>query len=55
LLPNCTSASSFFRLAAGCNKLKRDGGISSYGVIADEVPETLSAGFRNEKHKAQWN
>jgi hypothetical protein len=22
--------------------------------MADDVRETLSAGFRNEKHKAQW-
>ncbi len=33
---------------------KRDGGIPTFGEIADEVREALSAGFRNEKHKAQW-
>jgi hypothetical protein len=33
---------------------KRDGGIPTFGEMADDVRETLSAGFRNEKHKAQW-
>ena len=33
---------------------KRDGGIPTFGQMADDVLETLSAGFRNEKHKAQW-
>jgi hypothetical protein len=31
---------------------KRDGGIPTFGILADNVCETLSAGFRNEKHKA---
>jgi integrase len=33
---------------------KRDGGIPTFGEMADDVREALSAGFRNEKHKAQW-
>jgi integrase len=44
-------------VAQGLNPIderKRDGGIPSFGVMADAVRETLSAGFRNEKHKAQW-
>jgi hypothetical protein len=31
----------------------RDGGVPSLGDTADEVRESLSAGFRNE-HMAQW-
>src|SRR5215471_11990486 len=33
---------------------KRTGGVPTFGEIADHVREALSAGFRNEKHKAQW-
>jgi integrase len=33
---------------------KRDNGIPTFGEMADAVREALSAGFRNEKHKAQW-
>src|SRR6516165_8314867 len=33
---------------------KRTGGIPTFGEMADQVHEALSAGFRNEKHKAQW-
>jgi integrase len=33
---------------------KRAGGVPSFGEMATEVREALSAGFRNEKHKAQW-
>ena len=33
---------------------KRDGGIPTFGEMADETCEVLSAGFRNDKHKAQW-
>jgi integrase len=33
---------------------KRDSGIPTFGEMADQVREALSAGFRNEKHKAQW-
>ena len=45
------------KIAQGLNPIderKRDGGIPSFGEMADDVRETLSAGFRNEKHKAQW-
>jgi integrase len=45
------------KIAQGLNPIderKRDGGIPTFGEIADDVRETLSAGFRNEKHKAQW-
>jgi hypothetical protein len=33
---------------------KRGGVIPTFGVLADDVCQTLAAGFRNEKHKAQW-
>src|SRR6516162_5459906 len=33
---------------------KRTGGIPTFVEMADQVREALSAGFRNEKHKAQW-
>jgi integrase len=33
---------------------KRTGGVPTFGEIADQVRDSLSAGFRNEKHKAQW-
>jgi integrase len=33
---------------------KRAGGVPTFGEMANEVREALSAGFRNEKHKAQW-
>ena len=45
------------RVAQGRNPIeerKRDGGIPTFGEIADDVREALSAGFRNNKHKAQW-
>jgi integrase len=45
------------KIAQGFNPIderKRDGGIPTFGEMADDVRETLSAGFRNEKHKAQW-
>jgi integrase len=45
------------QLARGINPIderKRDGGIPTFGSVADDVCETLAAGFRNEKHKAQW-
>lgn len=44
-------------IAQGLNPVderKRDDGIPSFGEMADDVRETLAAGFRNEKHKAQW-
>src|ERR1700738_3624190 len=45
------------KIAQGLNPIderKRDGGIPTFGEMADDVRETLAAGFRNEKHKAQW-
>ena len=45
------------KLAQGLNPIddrKRDDGIPTFGEMADSVCEALSAGFRNEKHKAQW-
>lgn len=45
------------KVAQGLNPIverKRDGGIPTFGQMADDVHEALSAGFRNEKHKAQW-
>jgi Arm DNA-binding domain len=33
---------------------KRGGDAPTFGTVADYVRESLSAGFRNEKHKAQW-
>jgi integrase len=45
------------KIAQGLNPIderKRDGGIPTFGEMADNVREALSAGFRNEKHKAQW-
>jgi integrase len=44
-------------LAKGLNPIderKRDGGIPTFGAMADSVVEALSEGFRNAKHKAQW-
>jgi integrase len=52
------SAANARRLVAqGLNPIderKYDQGIPSFGKMADEVREALSAGFRNDKHKAQW-
>jgi hypothetical protein len=51
------AASARRMVAQGLNPIderKRDGGIPSFGEMADDVRQTLSAGFRNEKHKAQW-
>jgi len=45
------------QIAQGINPIderKRKGGIPTFGEVADEVRQSLSAGFRNEKHKAQW-
>jgi hypothetical protein len=45
------------KAAQGLNPIderERDGGIPTFGEMADEVYGALSAGFRNEKHKAQW-
>ena len=33
---------------------KRTGGVPTFGEMADQVCESLSAGFRNAKHRAQW-
>jgi integrase len=51
------AASARRKIAQGLNPIderKRDGGIPTFGEMADNVRGTLSAGFRNEKHKAQW-
>src|SRR5882757_4258695 len=51
------AASARRKIAHGLNPIderKRDGGIPTFGEMADDVRETLSAGFRNEKHRAQW-
>src|SRR2546430_3129304 len=45
------------KIAQGLNPIderKRDGDIPTFGAMADDVREALSAGFRNEKHRAQW-
>lgn len=45
------------KIAQGVNPIeerKRERGIPSFGEVADEVRRSLSLGFRNEKHKAQW-
>jgi integrase len=51
------AASARRTIAQGLNPIderKRDAGIPTFGEMADDVRKTLSAGFRNEKHKAQW-
>lgn len=51
------AASARRKIARGLNPIeerKRDGGIPTFGDMADDVRQALSAGFRNEKHKAQW-
>ncbi|WP_338834037.1 tyrosine-type recombinase/integrase [Bradyrhizobium septentrionale] len=51
------AASARRKIAGGLNPIeerKRDGGVPTFGEMADDVREALSAGFRNEKHKAQW-
>jgi integrase len=45
------------KIAAGVNPIedrKQDHSIPSFGEMADSVRESLSAGFRNAKHIAQW-
>jgi integrase len=45
------------KIAMGHNPIderKRTSGLPTFGEVADDVRETLAAGFRNEKHKAQW-
>ena len=44
-------------LSMGLNPIeqrKRDVGIPTFGTMADQVCDALSAGFRNAKHQAQW-
>jgi integrase len=51
------AASARRKIAQGLNPIeerKRDNGIPTFGEMADAVREALAAGFRNEKHKAQW-
>jgi integrase len=51
------AATAMRKIAQGLNPIderKRDSGIPTFGEMADSVREALSAGFRNEKHKAQW-
>jgi integrase len=45
------------KLSAGVDPLHdkaRSTGVPTFAVFADEVRQSLSAGFRNEKHRAQW-
>jgi integrase len=45
------------KIAMGHNPIderKRTSGLPTFGEVADDLRETLAAGFRNEKHKAQW-
>ena len=51
------AASARRKIAEGLNPIderKRTSGLPTFGEVANEVREALSAGFRNEKHKAQW-
>ena len=51
------AASARRTIAQGLNPIderKRTSGVPTFGEMADQVRETLSAGFRNERHKAQW-
>jgi integrase len=51
------AASARRKIAKGLNPIderRRDGGIPTFGDMADDVRVSLSVGFRNEKHKAQW-
>jgi integrase len=45
------------KIAQGINPIearKRAVTIPTFGEVADDVRQSLSLGFRNEKHKAQW-
>jgi integrase len=45
------------QIAQGTNPIderKQKHGIPTFGEVSDEVRQSLSVGFRNEKHKAQW-
>jgi integrase len=51
------AASARRKIAQGLNPVderKRTRGVPAFAEMADQVREALSAGFRNEKHKAQW-
>jgi integrase len=51
------AASARRKIAKGLNPIderRRDGGIPTFSDMADDVRASLSMGFRNEKHKAQW-
>ena len=51
------AASARRKIAQGLNPIderKRTSGVPTFGEMADQVREALSAGFRNERHKAQW-
>src|SRR5712671_1089860 len=51
------AANARLKIAKGLNPIderRRDGGIPTFGDMADDVRVPLSVGFRNEKHKAQW-
>jgi integrase len=51
------AASARRKITQGLNPIderKRTSGVPTFGEMADQVREALSAGFRNEKHKAQW-
>jgi integrase len=52
-----TAAAARRKIAQGVNPIddrKSEDGIPTFGEMADDVREALSAGFRNDKHKAQW-
>jgi Arm DNA-binding domain len=51
------AASARRKIALGLNPIderKHTSGVPTFGEVAADVREALSAGFRNEKHKAQW-
>jgi integrase len=51
------AASARRKIAKGLNPIderRRAGEIPTFGDMADDVRASLSMGFRNEKHKAQW-
>ena len=51
------AAAARLLLAQGVNPIeaaRRENGVPTFGEMADEVCNTLAAGFRNEKHRAQW-
>jgi integrase len=44
-------------IAKGLNPIderQRTGGVPTFGEMAEKVRESLSAGFRNSKHRSQW-